>query len=239
MKHISWFVLAAVLLAVAGSAAFAQTDGKTSSAVLYSPNKYPKERKGFCLNFRRGVAPIREANCDLRYGYLYAGDELDWFETAVSGASRNVIEDLGMHDWGDEFTVPVVAPLPELRPGEKRQVMVDVSGKDGEDGEPGAAGVDGADGADAANTGGAFSGQPSSFGREPTNNFRDKPAVSKPKNDGKPKVSAPFIKAVAGHIYVIHVVNDSADFYALFRVDSLERGDSCSLTWMFTSPPVK
>jgi hypothetical protein len=237
MKRISLFMLAAALLAATASAAFAQTDGRINTAVLHSPNKYPKERKNFCFNFHTGVAAARSGNCDLRYGYLYAGDDWDWFETAISGDHRNVIKDLGAHDWTEQISVPIVEPLAKLKPGEQRQISVDVSGKDGADGKPGRNGENGADGASGADAGRSFSDQPSRFGREPSDDFRNTPVTSKPKNDGKPKVSAPFIKAVAGHIYVIHVVNDAADFYALFRVDSVERGDNCTITWMFISPP--
>jgi hypothetical protein len=30
---------------------------------------------------------------------------------------------------------------------------------------------------------------------------------------------------------VIHVVDDKRDFYALFRVDKLQRGDNCTISW--------
>jgi hypothetical protein len=46
-----------------------------------------------------------------------------------------------------------------------------------------------------------------------------------------------YVKAVAGHMYVIHVVDDENDFYALFRVDQLARGDSCVVSWKLIDPP--
>ena len=60
-----------------------------------------------------------------------------------------------------------------------------------------------------------------------------------PKRDGKPKIDPLFVKAIAGHVYVIHVVDDSRDFYALFRVDALERGDYCTISWKLISDPQK
>jgi hypothetical protein len=47
-----------------------------------------------------------------------------------------------------------------------------------------------------------------------------------------------FVKAVAGHMYVIHVVDEARDFYVLFRVDSIERGDSCTISWRLIPSPV-
>ncbi len=65
---------------------------------------------------------------------------------------------------------------------------------------------------------------------------REKPW--RPKNDGKPKIDPLFVKAIAGHVYVIHVGDDLRDFYALFRVDALERGDNCTISWKLIPEPV-
>ena len=239
MKRISFLILAATVLAAAASAALAQTDTRNNTAVLYSPIKYPTERKEFCFNFRTGAVPARRGNCDLRYGMLYAGRDWDWFETAVSGTSRNVIKDLGAHKWSEKIDVPIVEPLARLKPGEQRNATIDVSGKPGADGRPGENGEDGADGLGGPEASGSFSGQQTHFGREPADDSRDTPDISKRKNDGSPNVSGLFTRAVPGHMYVIHVVNDSTDFYALFRVESVERGDNCTITWTFASPPAK
>ena len=69
---------------------------------------------------------------------MYAGDELDWFQSSTAQGNRSVIKDLGEHDWSTWFEVPVVEPLAKLKPGEQRQVTVDTSGADG---APGAAGL--------------------------------------------------------------------------------------------------
>ncbi len=34
--------------------------------------------------------------------------------------------------------------------------------------------------------------------------------------EGKPKIEPAFVKAIAGHIYVVRIVDEKSDFYALF-----------------------
>jgi hypothetical protein len=52
------------------------------------------------------------------------------------------------------------------------------------------------------------------------------------------QTSPNMIRAIPGHMYVVHVVDDKRDFYALFRVDALQRGDNCTISWkMIPSPP--
>ena len=60
----------------------------------------------------------------------------------------------------------------------------------------------------------------------------------KPKRDGKPKIDPIFVKAVVGHIYAIHVVNDTRDYYVLFRVEALTKGDHCTISWRLAPAPV-
>lgn len=38
-------------------------------------------------------------------------------------------------------------------------------------------------------------------------------------------------KIVSGHMYVIHVVKAQSDFYVLVHVDSLVKGDNCTISW--------
>jgi hypothetical protein len=38
-------------------------------------------------------------------------------------------------------------------------------------------------------------------------------------------------KAIVGHVYAIHVKNSRSDFYALIRVENIERGENCTITW--------
>lgn len=46
-------------------------------------------------------------------------------------------------------------------------------------------------------------------------------------------------KAIAGHIYVIHIKSDEADYYAMFRVEKLAPNDNCTITWGLVPSPEK
>jgi hypothetical protein len=180
-----------------------------TKVTLFAVNKYHGEYSG-CLKL--SAVP----DCQLRYGALYAGDDWDWFESSVGRGDRTAIRDLGLLSWTDAFKVPVVEPFPKLKPGEQRHVTVDTSG------------ADGADGADAdgvvrpRQTPGVDAGV-------------NAPAA--PKHDGKPKIDPIFAKVIAGHMYVIHVVTEASDFYALIHVEMVERGDNCTVSWRTIPTP--
>jgi hypothetical protein len=40
-----------------------------------------------------------------------------------------------------------------------------------------------------------------------------------------------FAKATVGNMYLMHVKDDEADFYVLFRVEKLEQGEHCTISW--------
>ena len=214
-----------LLLLVVPAVLAQNTWPQSGSATIYSPNKYRNEKRDFCLNFKTGVSQRNVDPCDLRYGTLYAGTDWDWFQSSTARSSRSVIKDLGQLAWNDQIKVPVVSPFPKLAPGEERKFTVDTSGADGADG---AAGADGAPGfnADHSITVRPIAPSPASS---------DKPA--KKKNDGIPKIDPVFVKAIVAHMYVIHVVDDVHDFYALFRVEALERGDNCLVSWKIIEAP--
>lgn len=212
--------------------AWAQAARSDSTVTLYSVIKHRGEQRTSCLNFQTGPSNSRRADCDLRYGNLYAGDELDWFQSATGQGDRSVIRDLGDHGWTAKCEVPVVDPLPKLKPGEQRHVGIDVSGADGAEGAPGAPGAPGQNGADAD---GVVRSEPAPVSSPPT----PIAVAPRPKHDGKPKIDPLFVKAIAGHIYVIHVVDDTRDFYALFRVEALQRGDQVSVSWRLIPAPSK
>ena len=58
------------------------------------------------------------------------------------------------------------------------------------------------------------------------------PAYEEPERD-------PSVKAVEGHIYLVHTRDRDTDLYALFRVEKLEPGKSVEITWKVISPPAK
>ena len=195
-----------------------------STVTLFSAIKHRDQGLRSCLNFPGNPTG---PGCDLRYGALYARDDLDWFESSTAQGNRTVVMDLGAHEWNGTFKVPVVEPLARLKPGEKRHVTVDTSG---------------ADGADAARRGPArldddvFSrilparnDVPVEYATLPQPSKETAPA-SRPKRDGRTTTSPLFVKAIVGHVYVIHVVDELRDFYALFRVESLQEGDRCTLS---------
>src|SRR5438132_5668813 len=113
-------VSGALLCLAATSFAAAQTTSDPLQATLYSPNKYKSEPKAMCLDVDSGPSQKRTAHCDLRYGNLWVGDDLDWFQSATSEGDRSVIKDFGRFDWAAKFQVPAVEPFPKLKPGERR-----------------------------------------------------------------------------------------------------------------------
>jgi hypothetical protein len=192
---------------------------------LYGPNKYQHDTSRALYSFKTGEFG---GAWDLNYGSLYVGEDLDWFEVSAATGVRSAFRDLGVLDWTDSFSVPVVEPFPKLKEGEQRTVTLDASGADGEDGAPGAPGKPGQPGAD-------WDGV---VRQKPQPAPTPAPAQPRrPKRDGVPKVDPIFAKAVAGHMYVIHVVDKDEDFYALFRVESLVRGDNCTITWKRVPTP--
>ena len=216
MKNRSIILMAAlVLLFHAGTFSSAQVQQPTTgvwTVTLYSPNKYQHDQSRALFDFQLGILAQRHGHWDVGYGLLYAGEEFDWFQSSAGQDNRSVIKDLGEHAWTDGLAVPTVEPLVKLKPGEQRQITVDTSGADGADGAPGADG----DGV-----------------------VRQRVGPQRPKNDGKPKVDPIFVRAIVGHLYVIHVVDDSRDFYALFRVESLQRGDNCTISWKLIEAPAR
>lgn len=48
----------------------------------------------------------------------------------------------------------------------------------------------------------------------------------------------PSVKAIEGHIYVVHARDTDTDLYALFRVEKLVPGEHVEITWkLFPAPP--
>ena len=47
----------------------------------------------------------------------------------------------------------------------------------------------------------------------------------------------PSVKAIVGHMYVVHTKDRDHDHYALFRVESLEPGKSVTISWKLVASP--
>jgi hypothetical protein len=56
------------------------------------------------------------------------------------------------------------------------------------------------------------------------------PAYDKP-------TRAPSVKAVVGHMYLVHTKDREEDHYALFRVEALELGKSVTISWKLIPAP--
>jgi hypothetical protein len=192
---------------------------------LYSINKHRGERRDSGFNFENASGSPAYSAADLRYGSLYVGNELDWFESSAAQGNRSVIKDLGPLNWIDEFDVPVVEPLAKLKPGEQRRITIDASGADGANGAPGSR-------LDRSSE--IIIPAPS---RTP-DELPPIPEAAPETRKRKPKVDPIFVRAVVGHLYVIHVVDETRDFYALFRVEALQRGDNCTISWKLIAPPL-
>ena len=240
MKRVSSIFIGTIISLSCLSAASAQQP-QASNVTLYSVNKHRGEQLRSCINFKVALTGFFRVPSDLRYGALYAGDELDWFESSTAEGARSVIKDLGGQDWSTWFEVPVVEPPAKLKPGEQRQVTIDTSGADRTSGKPGAPGAPAASivrGSSEQSSSSLFrsEGRPVSEAIAP-DVWTPQPSIE-PKHYGKPKIDPLFVKAIAGQVYVIHVVDDSRDFYALFRVDELQRGDYCTVSWKLIPEPV-
>jgi len=230
------------------------TTPQTLTITLYAKNKYQTDPRANCFNLEAGSLVTADRRCDLLYGTIYVGDDFDWFQSWAAAGNRSVIKDLGPQLWTDTFTVPVIEPLPKLKPGEQRRVVIDASGADGADGAPGAPGAPALKGADGApgRPGGrgdlvrnGADGAPGATARTSADADEVVRTVSppvvvppaRPKHDGIPKIDPLFAKAIVGHMYAIHVVDPSSDFYALFRVEAIERGDKCTISWRLIPAP--
>ena len=239
MKKVCLLALLLTLTSVVQ--ARAQDTTGLREVTLYSQNKYGFNVEKALFNFETASFVPCCKRWDLVYGGLYAGEDHDWFQVSTNREARSAFRDLGQFGWNDYFEVPVVEPFPKLKKGEERVITVDTSGADGADGKPGAQGAPG---------GGmepiVLHPQQSMTQTPPpveqpwlTRTTPPAPAPTAPrvKRDGVPKIDPVFVKAVVGHMYVIHVVEGDADFYALFHVESLVRGDRCTITWKLIPPP--
>jgi hypothetical protein len=151
----------------------------------------------------------------------------EWFTLTASDEQRSVIKDLGKRNWPDAFKVAALEPLSKMNPGEHRHVSVDVSGASG--GRPlcvpvfvGGRALD-IPNTDSTGTGGAES----RIGTVENGHCESVSRTRKPKFNP----SALFAKAIADHMYELHIVDSQSDYYVLLRVDALVPGDNCTFSW--------
>lgn len=165
----------------------AQSYALSQSVTLYAPlaPKYDFSRSFFDFEQAKFGEPKK---FDLLYGNMRIAGDFDWIGASTAIDNRSLIRDLGELNWTDIYKVPVIEPLPALKEGQKRTIILDSSGLNGK----------------------AWA-----------------------KNNGI------FVKAVIGHLYAMHVKDSDSDYYILFRVENIERGDNCTISWEWTPTPEK
>jgi len=164
-------------------------------------------------------------------------DHWDIFSISGRAGSRTRMIDLGEYTWKDNFTIPEVEPWPELRPGERRTIIVNTSGANGQPGSPGT------DGAPGRNADGYPTALPTSKAVSPKQQTENVDYAHAPLNRqvtssisvqgmvGKPDSYTPYSEVKPGHMYLIHVVNSSYDRYVLLRADNIVRGEKVSVSF--------
>ena len=245
-------------VAPAAAAQTAPSDG-LMTVTLYSPAKYMltnasplpngKDRPDLSrayFSFASGrVASPRK--WDLSYGTFYGGEPSDWFVVGLGiGDDRSAIKDLGRVGWNDKFRVPVVPPLPDLKPGEPRYITTsgkgparglpsDIRGtpsaRDRDIDVPPNIGVPTKD-RDINQLDLQQSSSPprSAMRKGETGNGETSITIG-PKNSKRSKPASVVARVLPGHLYVIHVVKAQADFYVLAHVDGLVPADNCTISW--------
>ena len=168
------------------------------------------------------------------------GDHWDIFSIAPRPASRSRMIDLGAHTWEDNFTIPEIEPWPALKPGERRNIIINTSGANGRDGSPGADSLPGkngdrtygmANGASQTRTEPKTSNPGVDYAHAPLN-VQVTSTISLNGKAAKPDKFSPLTEAKLGHMYLIHVVNPNNDHYVLLHVDDLVRGDKVNISFI-------
>jgi len=209
------YVKAFLLLAVAGAiVGVVSVEAVAQSATLFSRNRYPTAQRKNCITFVEREVEKRPPGAPIELGPPIEPMRQPCDVTYGSlwaGGERDWLESSGA-----KGNRSVIRDLGAYKWTDDFVVPVVAALPKLKPGEVRTVTVDvsGADGADA-------------------------PGVrsTRPKHDGKPKIDPKFVKAVIGHMYVIHVVDDAQDFYALFRVDQLLHGDSCVVSWKLIDAP--
>lgn len=239
MRQLKRFGLYLSLLLLLGASPLyaQQKDEQLQTVVLFSkvrifskgsPAPYIGQQSSIRFEANKDIADNKAA--DLTFGAVFVfGDESDWLSIRVCTECRTVIKDLGKKKWTDRFNVPKLKPLPELKPGERRTVVIDTSGKNGGNGPNGLGGTTRTNMSefwnDAGNRDELTRGNVTSI---PSYT----PVVNKSKNiNERTKVANNNIKVKVGHIYAVHVVEGDRDFYVLFRVEEVKHAESCTITW--------
>ena len=167
----------------------------------------------------------------------------DLFQINGGYVDRTRMVEIGKYNWTDKFTVPYVEPWPALSPGEKRAITVNASGGSGAAGAPGKRGEDGVAG---MNGDGTYTPVPRTKSVDipstvrtgsksyATANVKEQVSSTVKGVDGKIRNDAysPVVEAKKDHMYVVHVVDQTHDYYVLIHVDNLVRGERIALSFV-------
>jgi hypothetical protein len=217
----SLFVLLAFSFAAPAQNVSDSADIKTVE--LFSPinaaaRSTPAIARRYCFSFITESTACHKVS-DIYYGNLRAGNDWDWFQVMGEG-SRNRIKSLGKKNWTDDFKIPVVKPYAKLEAGKQRNAVLNST---------------------ALGQGGQYPQLPSKEPEQIDRYGNSEKSMSFPSpsssTDVKTSDYKPFIKAAAGRMYVMRVVDENNDFYVLFRVDELERGKRVKISWKRISAP--
>jgi hypothetical protein len=238
INYLCGFAVTAVL--TISAAAIAQS-ANAGTVTLKSPFKYKHDVSRALFDFELQQVAKPGERWDIGYGSTYSQADHDWLMTSL--ASRSVIRDLGKHTWLDQLTVRAIDPLPVLQPGERRVVTINTSGVAAK--TPGPSVTSGTAGD--PGIGDSFDRTRRFEGTASTRPMRDSserivPTPGPVSRPMEPRVITkgfnPFIEAIPGHLYEMHVVDNQRDFYVLFRVETVTRGDNCTLSWKVIPAPV-
>ncbi|HJS51770.1 MAG TPA: hypothetical protein VJ781_07700 [Pyrinomonadaceae bacterium] len=191
----------------------------------------PERRRKSCFDLVR-----LEQGCGgpqpLGYGNRI-GNNLDIFATDGGGRdSRTRMIELGKYNWTDQFNIPEVEPWSELKPGEQRHIMINVSGADGAPGrnaDGSYATVSGQRQTKKAKQNVAYANSP--LNRQVTSTITM--SGKSVRGDG----FTPLHEVKLGYMYLVHVVNLRDDHYVLIRVEELVRGEKVVISY-FRFPSV-
>lgn len=182
------------------------------------------------------------------------GERWDLFHIGGGKVDRTRMVEIGKFGWNDKFTVPYVEPWPILAPGEKRTVTINASGANGSTGLgglPGTDGVAGADGVAGMNGDGTYTPMPRkepTVVRQPTApttgenyataNVKEPVSSTVKGKDGKLRSDAynPIVEVKKDHMYAVHVLDETHDFYVLIHVDDMEHGEHVRLSFVKLDP---
>lgn len=176
-----------------------------------------KIRRNVAINDRNCVSLITlEQKClggpMIDYGSRL-GVNWDIFQLSSFTAQSRMI-DLGQHSWDETIGIPSIEPWPELKPGENRNVTF--------------------------NTSGAGRGQPIDYGKASLTTQVSSTVTQTGTASGglvrtgkvvKADTYTPVIEAKKNHVYLVHILDKKWNYYLLFRVDDLVRGEKAVLSF--------